>query len=158
MTQRKKQTQYCFLQAVTVHIVHQNLGTGLFFVNDVPLVSFSSPLLFESPQIVPIVLSDHPAPLATLFSLDKALLLMTSKLNLGIAGVTALVTELHRWPVVVGASLHEVEWRRNRGMCIYVVHSKKGQGHQQYEGSYHTCNDGCVLCRPRLAGRTSLQI
>lgn len=44
-------------------------------------------------------------PLQALLGLDEAVLFVTPEFDLGIAGLTALVVELHGRPIVVGATL-----------------------------------------------------
>lgn len=47
--------------------------------------------------------------LAALLSFNETFLFMTPKLNFSVTGVTALVAELHRGPVVIGASLRTID-------------------------------------------------
>lgn len=63
-------------------------------------------------------------PLKTLFSFDETFLFVTSKFNLSVTGMAALVSKLHGGPVVVCASLHEVEGRGRCGVCVDVVNSQ----------------------------------
>lgn len=65
-----------------------------------------------------------PGLLAALLSFNETFLFMTPKLDLGVTGVAALVAELHGGPVVIGASLHEVERWSNCGVCVDVVDSQ----------------------------------
>lgn len=66
----------------------------------------------------------RPGRLAALLSFNEAFLFMTPELDLSVTGVAALVAELHRGPVVIGASLHEVERWSNCRVCIDVVNSQ----------------------------------
>lgn len=63
-------------------------------------------------------------PLKTLVSFNETFLFVTSKFNLSVTGMAALVSKLHGGPVVVCASLHEVEWRGCCGVSVDVVNGQ----------------------------------
>lgn len=96
------------------HCPASEVAVRIFCVHSWPECPYPSPCNISAfPQDGVLSSSDWAPnvqdPSAALLRFNETFLFMTPKLNFSVTGVTALVTELHRGPVVIGASLRTTD-------------------------------------------------